>query len=532
MSPRSYRIGRHPDNEIVLNDPLISQFHARLTYQNQSFGIFDLGSKNGTLINNEIILNQALQNGDQIQIGRDIFTFYQELPAAVASYHPKDQTISRIFKGLTAINQTFQSSRAVEDILGQIIDAVLEITQCQRGFLILYNTAHQPEFTISRNFDLNNQAEVNSQLSTTAVNQVLARGEMVIVENTPTDSQFNAQASVIQLRLMSLICLPLFAVSPQQDPPPFGYPLRDQTLLGVIYADTRIGMRNLTTTSTELLQILAHQAALAIENALLFRASAGKKELDLELAAANRIQQNLLPMVNYDALDFAIGGLNFPCAQIGGDYYDYFPFNNNQFGVIIADVCGKGIPAALLMSGLQAALKSQLKYIGSIEELVQNLNYSTIGNAPQNRFITAFIGVYDPPTRGFNYINCGHNPALWRQSGGAIQTLKSSGIPLGIMPDLHFTVNRIQLEPGDWLVLYTDGVTEAQNQQHENFGIERLKHVCLTFDANSVTESKPAALLNRIVQQVQTHLGGQKVQDDLTLLVFQMKLPTASQSKK
>ena len=520
LLPDTYSIGRDQSNRIVINDPKVSRWHARIIFEKDEFYIFDLGSKNGVIVNNEIINHVKLSEGDSIQIGKGNFLFKKEDELQSAEISTEDQTIGRILKILSGINQTFHVSHSPEEILRIILDSVIEITRCQRGFLILYRKDKMAEFTLARNMNRETLDDESLEYSMSVVNTAIETGKMVIVENAPQNDDFRDHASVINLRLMSLICLPI--VSLHYDPNArIGIKVGERAILGVIYVDNQRLTKPLSDRRKEVLHTLTNQAALAIENALLLRERIEKKKIDRELELAHTIQQKLLPENIPDFKHLDIAGINIPCKLIGGDYYDFIKLKNDKIGIVIADVCGKGVPAALLMSSLHATLKSQIQYVHTIEDIVLNLNNAMIQTAPSNRFITFFIGIYDPGNQSFQYVSCGHDPALLFRTNGDFELLKSTGIPIGIRQPIEFETKSVQLHSNDVLLLYTDGVIEARDHAGKQFGIEKLKQTLMkTIDQCEAAEMSCEIIVENILEYVGCFSGQNEQRDDMTLVAI------------
>lgn len=523
LLPQTYRIGRDKNNQIVLTGFEVSRRHAQLDFANEKFILKDRGSKNGTLVNHQIIRQAELKDGDVIQIGSEKYIFHQEVPKESSNAGLEDQTIGRILKVLSSINHTFHSHQSLDEILSLIIDSVIEMTRYQRGYLILYNNQQQPEFTIARNLDRQSLPTDSLKISSTAVNKAIKTGEMVVAEAIPMHSEFSDQKSVLNLKLMSLVCIPIVAIGSKQQLNNFGFRSQEKTILGIIYVDSQQTTQLLSPRRRDILQTLSDQAALAIENALLFRENIAMQQIDQELVLANKIQQNQLPAVNYYASNLEIAGINLPCKQIGGDYYDFFNLKNKKLGVTIADVCGKGIPAALLMSSLQATLNSQIKYVEDLTEIVKNLNLSMMENAPSSRFVTLFIGLFESLPYHLKYVSCGHNPVLHLQKNGEIQLLKSSGIPLGIMDPPKFETNEVKLSPGDYVLLYTDGITEAANKNQKAFGMSRLQTVCRKLLKQHDDSFSAESFVEEIIGAVEEYTEGTEQKDDITLMAIKIK---------
>lgn len=520
LLPVVYSIGRDASNEIVLNDSKVSRKHARIFFENNDFYICDLGSKNGVIVNDGIINRVKLTDSDIIQIGQDKFLFKHEKAQYPSEFEVEDYTIGPILKVLSRINQTFHGSYSLEEILHLILDSVVEFTRFQRGFLFVYDRNRMAKLKFTRNMNDPSFDDELTQHSATAENKAVTTGKIVFEQNVRNSAEFREQMSVINLRLMSLICIPIVSMHhyPSSE---FGVEIGGRTILGVIYVDNQRSTEMFTERRLQVLQTLANQAALAVDNKLIRHERIEKNKLDKELELAHKIQQNLLPANPPESKHLDVFGINEPCKLIGGDYHDYFNLKDGKIGIVIADVCGKGAPAALLMSSLQATLKSQVQYIYDIEDILANLNSAMMQNAPSNRFITLFLAVYNPADRHLQYVSCGHDPAILLRAAGEIELLKSTGIPIGIQHPLDIRTKSVKLQPGDIILLYTDGVTEARNRDGAQFGLENLKKVFrkIVADLNEV-ELYSEDIIDGILENVYEFSEQTERRDDLTLVAI------------
>ncbi len=269
-----------------------------------------------------------------------------------------------------------------------------------------------------------------------------------------------------------------------------------------------------------LLESGANQTALALEVGRLTSAMAAEAEqrvrLNNEIEIARQVQQRLFPKCAPDVAGLELCGHCVPAETIGGDYYDFLTTPSGELGLAIGDVAGKGVPAALLMAGLQASLRSlTLAGISDLSELMAKLNVLVYDASPANRFATFFYGLYDPSTRRLRYSTAGHNPALLlRASNGEAHWLKTRGVGLGLQRSSTYEQAELALEPGDRLILYTDGVTEARNSDGEEFGVDRLETtVCCC------TNLSASGILNRVIAATTAFAGDAPQFDDITMIV-------------
>jgi len=267
----------------------------------------------------------------------------------------------------------------------------------------------------------------------------------------------------------------------------------------------------------QLLELVASQTALTLEILRLSteraEEAAQRERLNNELEITRQVQQRLLPKAAPVVAGLELAGCARPALTVGGDYYDYVEAPNGEWGLAIGDVAGKGVPAALLMAGLRSSLRGlTLAGIEELGELMAKLNRLVYESTPANRFATFFYGLYEPCGGGFRYATAGHNPVLLLRAGGEVEWLKARGVGLGLTRRAEFEERRAELSPGDTLVLYTDGVTEALSEQGVEFGEERL--------VEAVRSGGTASeVLDRILSRLEAFTAGAPQHDDITLIV-------------
>jgi sigma-B regulation protein RsbU (phosphoserine phosphatase) len=269
-----------------------------------------------------------------------------------------------------------------------------------------------------------------------------------------------------------------------------------------------------STADAELLQFFANAAALSIEKALLHRQVLEKQRLEDQLKVAREVQAGLLPAAPPVVAGWDIAGINLPTGAIGGDYFDYVPLPAGRIGIAVADVSGKGVPAALIMATFRTALRTELRRQTDLGRVAEELNRALLEPRESSRFVTAVYGILDPATGSFRYVNCGHNPPMLLRSGGGRDLLSSGGPVLGLFPAERFETAAVTVEGGDSLVLYTDGVVEPTDARDRQFGMGRLE---------AVARASPGAPARRVVDAVveatRTFTGHRRYEDDFTLVV-------------
>lgn len=295
-------------------------------------------------------------------------------------------------------------------------------------------------------------------------------------------------------------------------------PMRAQDeIKGIIGIGKKIAGAPVSDSELEFLSTIGNDAVIAIENARLVKEMLEKQRLEEELKIACQIQQRLLPEKCPQFDNFSIAGTNLPSYQVGGDYYDCIALGNDRVGLAIADVSGKGTPAALLMANLQASLRALALDKEQVNQIVARINNLIHRNTAEDKFITFFYGVVDTKEKTLVYVNAGHNPPILFHHDGSFQQLEKGGLLLGMLPNVPYEQEEVKLQAGDVLILYTDGVTEALNEQDEEYGVTRLiEEVGRNLSLSS------EQLVSKIVESVKTFAQSPLQSDDITILVGKM----------
>jgi phosphoserine phosphatase RsbU/P len=265
----------------------------------------------------------------------------------------------------------------------------------------------------------------------------------------------------------------------------------------------------------EILMLLASQVAIIIEKVMLHEQLIEKKRLEGQLEVARQVQLELLPAKDPELAGYDISAYNFPTEEVSGDYYDWVSIYEDQIAIVIADVSGKGVPAALLMAFLRASLRAAT-HIGYATHIsMAKVNYLLWESIERNQFVTAFYGILDGPNRTLSYSNAGHNPPLLVNASGSHRFIERGGLPLGMFRDTRYHEYYLSFEPGDLLLLYTDGVTEASNASGEEFGRERLANAV---KGNSSLSARD--LIASLQRDVLNWTDGVGPTDDVTFFVI------------
>jgi len=286
---------------------------------------------------------------------------------------------------------------------------------------------------------------------------------------------------------------------------------------GILVLGEKIAGTSYTTEDMTILSVLSNQAAIAIENASLYQERLEKQRIEEELSLARDIQMKLLPDTSPAGDKFELAGYNLPSKEVGGDYYDFVDLEKERIGIAIGDIAGKGIPAAMLMSNLQAALRISAAISLDTCEVLNQVNVHITKTTPPERFATFFYGIFDPAKRRLAYTNAGHNFPILCRKNKSYSMLKTGGVIVGILEDAVYESDVVTMKPGDLMVFYTDGVTEALNRLEEEYGETRL------IETSMAAADLPAqSIIDSILESVINFTHGNLQADDLTLVVLKV----------
>lgn len=337
------------------------------------------------------------------------------------------------------------------------------------------------------------------RVSSAVRDKVMRERASLLVQDTTSDSLLRSSQTIVQQKIKSLMAVPLQT---------------ETQVIGILYVDTPTPGFLFDADALSLLTVFANIAAIRIEHARLVEVEHAERLMMHDLEQAADIQRNLFPQCPPALPGLELSGRSLPCRSVGGDYFDYVPLSDGRTLVVVADVSGKGLAAALLMSSLQARVHALCELETDVARLVSRLNHSIKANTPDNKFITGFFAVIDSRTGEMEYSNAGHNaPVIARQSG-RIELLTAGGPVLGILPNITYSGGKTRLEPGDLLVMYSDGVSEAANSKGEEFGEDAVGEIaaaCLGRSADQV--------LMEIARQLRAFLGECAPTDDVTMVV-------------
>ncbi len=525
-------VGRGEGCDLVLADAFLSRRHARLQRDGDGWAIEDLGSRNGTRVNGQALSGRRpLLAGDVVELSASSFevlgegtiapstagaddydstatdaTFFRsaaemlEAGSRAGSPDSGEDELLRIADRLRLVNEVHQDlgrSLALEELLDRMLDRVFDHLKPERGAIYLRNS--EGGFYIAAQRSLPGTGD-EALRSSSLIREVAEKGLAALVLDARTDERFSQAHSMLDFGVRSLLAAPL---------------LDGEGSVGMIVLDSRLPIRQFTQEDMELLVSLASAAALRIRNVALAEEAAERRRMAAELSLARRIQVALLPEHLPEVPGWEIFAGNIPSRGVSGDFYEVVPRDGGlELVVVIADVSGKGMAASLLTASLEALLAVPLEEGLGPAEISTRVSPLLFRRTPPEKYATAFLTCLHGPTGEVRFTCAGHNPALLIRAGGAVERLTAGGPPLGLLPKAEYTSGSVVMEPGDNLLLYTDGTVEAVNAEDEEYGIERLSAICSAHRADS-----PADLAAAIEADVDAFVEGVPFADDRTLVV-------------
>jgi phosphoserine phosphatase RsbU/P len=508
-----FRIGRKSESDLRSVGTDVSREHAEIVRLDDGrFVLKDRGSRCGTFVNGEQVTERPLRHRDKIRLGRSGSAEMIFLADNPAESHVSQMSGVVDFRPLTTLLDRLRglgSSRVLDEVLVLVMDSAIDATGAERGFIMLANAKGELEFKIARGrgkLTLSGQSFATSQK---IPQEVFATGRERIVADLREGDLAGDHLGTLALGIRHVLCTPLRVVRYLEQSTSDG----EQRPIGVLYLDSREKGQLMSSTARTALEEVAREAASAIESARLYREATEKARLERELLLAAEIQRALLPEAMQSGPHFDVAASSIPCRSIGGDFFDYFNLADGRFGFTLGDVAGKGPPAALLTAMIQGAFAAQVTSTDSPAALMAHINRTLIRRAIQSRFVTVMYGVLGVDGR-LTYSNAGHNPPILVGRNG-VRRLETGGLILGLFPHATYEEETVQMEDGDTLVVFSDGVTEALNSAGDEFGEERLLP-CIDEHRGCATD----VLLDKILTTVRTFAASAAQNDDVTALVL------------
>lgn len=526
-----YVIGRNPDSSLVIDAASISRRHARLTCQGGQYFIQDLQSRNFTYLNGMRVepggAPQPLHDQDKLGFCDQEFIFCANDPPTpeggilFVDDDPEvgESTVMSRFgissargalqvtaspeaklNALLEINRNLGRALALDEVLPQVLNSLFKIfVQADRGFIALRNPDGTlvPRWTRAWSED----AAETIRVSRTIVKKVMETQEAILSDDLMMDEEFNKAQSIADFRIRSMMCAPLIDSLGNS--------------MGVLQIDTVKQSKRFQPEDLEVLVAVAAQAGIAIDNAQMHEAALRQRLIERDLALANEVQQGFLPDTRPDVPGYEFFDFYRPAQQVGGDYFDYLRLPDGRLAVVVADVVGKSVAAALLMAKLSAEARFCVGSSGDAAEAINMLN-KRLCHMHVDRFVTAVIVLLDARANEVSIANAGHMAPLLRTRQGRVTEpgTAETGMPLGIVEDSHYDAATLRLAVGDTLALYTDGLNEAVNEEGKFYTIERIRRQVATADG------RPTLLGQTLVKDVCDFIGQGEQSDDMCLVTL------------
>jgi phosphoserine phosphatase RsbU/P len=522
IEPVPFCIGRQADNHLVLRDNRASRNHARIVFENGDYFIEDLKSSHGVFVNSERVQKQRLHNSDRIEFGSpDSYALVfsreedeiQKLLSTFSSARPARGGAESLVKlrALVDVARALQNSLATDDVLGAVVDAALAFTGLERGFLLL-DTGDGMEIAVARDRSGTSIPRSELKVPVRAIQRALReRRELLAMSFDPTSAEYDGNSTVEELELRSVVCVPLVRVRGNSSEETQMITSKGDTV-GVIYLDSKQAA-DLSTGNREVLQTLALEASTILENARLLEEERVKQRMEEELNIAREIQSSLLPRALPSSGWFRAAASSLPSHQVGGDYYDVKPAGPDRWSLVVADVSGKGVSSGILAALLQGALALGSEFI-EMDQMMSRVNQFLNERTEGEKYATVFYCTIDKCGK-LQWVNAGHVTPFVVRGDGKLERLNTTGMPVGLLPAAEYDVKTLQLCPGDKLVAYSDGLSEAQDEEGRFFD-SRMREVIQTHARNSFRE-----LHDALVQAVEVFARNSVQTDDITAAVVE-----------
>jgi len=543
LNGESQVIGRDADRcQIVIPHHAVSREHAKITVQNGTFYIEDLRSRNHTFVNGKEVpppTRQPLKQDDRIKICDFLFQFRDDrlprlgkIPSWMQKESPDDDVESG---GMTTIEASQGTSSAkdflqvapadrlralldistslsktleLDPLLIQIADTLLNVfKQADRCFVLQLDDSGRPIPKVVKSRHVGME---DTRFSRTIVRKALESRQSFLSEDATGDTNLGPAASIAEFKIRSVMCVPLSNV--------------EGTPIGAIQLDTQNRSKKFSTDDLNLLTIVANLASVAIEKARMHASVLAREKEQKEIELARTVLLGFLPQTLPAVEGYEFFAHYSPAQTVGGDYYDFVPLPGGRIAIVLGDVAGKGVPAALLVAKLSSEVKFSLVTESNPAKAISMLNDQMIRGGLQDRFVTLTAMILDPVAHQLVVINAGHmNPKLFRTTTGLLgEAIKDevTGLPLGVIPGFEYEAATILLAEGDTITVYTDGVTDAMSPAGEMFGFDRADHFLFPEQLTVPDNVKPKGMGERLVAEVRKHANGVPQNDDIALVCF------------
>jgi serine phosphatase RsbU (regulator of sigma subunit) len=537
-------IGRDENGcQIVIPHHAVSRKHAQITRTGNQFFIEDLKSRNKTFVNSKEVpppTRQPLKPDDRIKICDFLFRFHDERavkPQALPEWMAKGgKEEEEDESGMTTIEATQGKGNAqqfleiapsdrlralleistnlgreinLDPLLAQIAETLFGVfKQADRCFVLILDESGRPAPKVMKS---RRPALDDTRFSKTIVKKTIDSKQSYLSEDASSDASLGPAASIAEFKIRSVMCVPL--LDARSEP------------LGAIQVDTQDRTKKFSLDDLNLLTIVANLAAVAIEKAKLHEEVLAREKEAKEIELARKVQLGFLPQTLPDVTGYEFYSHYSPAQTVGGDYYDFIALPGGRVAVVLGDVAGKGVPAALLVAKLSSEVRFCLLTVPNLAQAVSLLNEQMIHGGLSDRFVTLAVMVIDPDSNVVTVVNAGHmSPKLFRGSTGELVdaiSLDSTGVPIGALPGYPFEQITMPMEVGDSLVVFTDGVTDAMSPTGEMYGAERVDAALAADDSALAADGqRPKRIGERLIGAVRSHASGRPQNDDIAIVAF------------
>jgi len=548
LEGQQWVLGRSPECDVVLEVAAVSRRHVILSEEAGQFFVQDLGSRNGTYINGTRVGDRApLKRGDQMLICDILFEFLNEelasriggagpdassllgpVSASVDEVAPEEDEESASasimatldvgggvasswnfsarpeaqLEAMVEISNNLGNTLSVKEILPKTLDSLFKIfVQADRGFVIMPPKPDAPLVPVAAKARRADD-QISMRISRTIVRQAIEDKKAILSADAATDERFSQAQSIADFQIRSLIVAPM--ISSDGEP------------LGVIQIDTNNQRSRFTDLDLQILAGVASQAAIALDNARMYEDAIKQRALQRDLEVAHQMQHALLPSTSPEVAGYHFFEFYEAAHQVGGDYYDYVLLPNDRVAAVVGDVAGKGVSAAILMAKLSSDVRFWLAREPDTAKALGEINAAFSSHGWDDRFVTMVVAVIDPHNHKLTLVNAGHMPPLLRASSGEVIEIggEEAGLPLGVVDDYEYEAYERDLQPGDFVTVFTDGFSEAMNSDRELFGMERLIEVVGDKSVGS------HELGEFVLKNVRDFAGDYPQSDDMCLVCF------------
>ncbi|HUT89327.1 MAG TPA: SpoIIE family protein phosphatase [Thermoguttaceae bacterium] len=514
-------VGRGLACQIVLDSPAVSRTHARLVLQGDTYAIEDMGSRGHTLVNDRQIAGRVrLADGDRVKIADVPLVFRSHRPEVSEKRGESTTTILRSLdvrhgpdailkvnaeaklRAILQITRALGRTLDLEALLSKMLDGLFQVFPlADRGLVLLV----EGDRLVPRAAKHRHDWQESIQYSKTIVHQAMDQRQAILSEDAAVDERFTQAQSIADFRIRSIMCVPLLA--------------QEMNPLGVIQLDTQRPGARFTDDDMQILASVATQASVSVEYAQLHKQRLKQAKLEREMDIAQDVQRNFLPRSTPDLEGYDFWAYYLAAGKVGGDYYDFIRLPNGNQAVLLGDVSGKGVPAALLMAKASAVCKvALLSCPDRIDEAMHRINNEICDASTGGTFLTLVLCVIDPQTHDVTLANAGHMSPMFRRADSSIEEPAESnvrGFPLGIVRDSRYATTTVGLAAGESVLMFSDGISEATSLEDELYSDERVGGQLRRMEADTA-----AGIGQALLEDVRRHAAGCEQSDDISLVVF------------